>query len=58
MINPGDIMIKFTAPEELLIKVTDNLDEVAIKILELISIDPAYTTTYIAHTLSTSRKTV
>lgn len=54
MINPGDIMIKFTAPEELLIKVTDNLDEVAIKILELISIDPAYTTTYIAHTLSTS----
>lgn len=59
-INPGDIMIKFTAPEDRVIrsvtgrvtekvtdKVTDTLDETSLKILNLL-----------AENLSLSRKTV
>lgn len=70
-INPGDIMIKFTAPENLVIRfitpkvtdkvtnrVTENLDEKAAQILALLSEDPAYTSTAIAEKLSLSRKTV
>ena len=70
-INPGDIMIKFTAPEDRLIrsvtgrvtekvtdKVTDTLDETSLKILNLLAADPAYTTTFLAEKLSLSRKTV
>lgn len=70
-INPGDIMIEFTAPEDRIIrsvtrkvtdrvteKVTDNLDEKAIQILALISEDPAYTSAAMAEKLSLSRKTV
>ena len=70
-INPGDIMIEFTAPEDRIIrsvtrkvtdgvteKVTDRLDEKSIQILALISEDPAYTSTAIAEKLSISRKTV
>ncbi len=66
-INPGDIMIEFTAPEERGIrsvtdrgteKVTDCLDEKIIQILELISENPAYTSSAIAEKLSISRKTV
>ena len=45
-INPGDIMIKFTAPEG------------SLKILNLLAVDPAYTTTFLADNLSLSRKTV
>ena len=70
-INPSDIMIEFTAPEDRVIrsvtckvtdrvteKVTDNLDEKSIRILALISEDPAYTSTAISEKLSISRKTV
>ena len=70
-INPGDIMIEFTAPEDRIIrsvtrkvtdrvreKVIDNLDEKAIQILALISEDPAYTSAAMAEKLSLSRKTV
>lgn len=66
-INPGDIMIKFTAPEDRTIrsvtgrvteKVTDTLDETSLKILNLLTVDPAYTTTFLAESLSLSRKTV
>ena len=39
-------------------KVTDTLDEKSVRILELISEDPAYTSTAIAEKLSLSRKTV
>ena len=45
-INSGDIMIKFTAPEG------------SLKILNLLAVDPAYTTTFLADNLSLSRKTV
>ena len=64
-------MIEFTAPEDRVIrsvtrkvtdrvteKVTDTLDEKSVRILELISEDPAYTSTAIAEKLSLSRKTV
>ena len=64
-------MIKFTAPEDRVIrsvtgrvtekvtdKVTDTLDETSLKILNLLAIDPAYTTTFLAENLSLSRKTV
>ena len=89
-INPGDIMIKFSAPEDRVIrsvtgrvtekvtdkvtdvirsvtgrvtekvtdKVTDTLDETSLKILNLLAVDPAYTTTFLAENLSLSRKTV
>ena len=70
-INPGDIMIRFTATEDRVIrsvtsrvtekvtdKVTDTLDETSLKILNLLAADPAYTTTFLAENLSLSRKTV
>ena len=62
-INPGDIMIEFTAPDDRVIrevtdKVTDNLDEKSIKILALIIENPAYTSTVMSEKLSISRKTV
>ena len=70
-INPSDIMIEFTAPENRVIrsnthkvtdrvteKVTDNLDEKSIQVLGLLSEDPAYTSTVIANKLLLSRKTV
>lgn len=70
-INPGDIMIKFTAPEDRIIrsvtsqvtdkvtdKVTDTLDETSLRILNLLAVDPAYTTAFLAESLSLSRKTI
>lgn len=56
-------MIEFTAPEDRVIrsvtrKVTDILDEKSVRILDLISEDPAYTSAAIAEKLSLSRKTV
>lgn len=62
-INPGDIMIKFTAPDDRVIRevtdrVTDNLDEKSIKILALIIENPAYTSNVMSEKLSISRKTV
>ena len=70
-INPGDIMIEFSAPEDWIIrsvtsrvtekvteKVTDNLDEKSLQILSLLSEDPAYTSSVISEKLGISRKTV
>lgn len=56
-------MIEFTAPEDRVIrsvtrKVTDTLDEKSVRILDLISEDPAYTSAAIAEKLSLNRKTV
>ena len=39
-------------------KVTDTLDEVSLKILNLLAVDPAYTTTFLAESLSLSWKTI
>lgn len=70
MVNPGDIMIKFTGPEDRIIRVTEKVtdkvtDRVTDKVtdrerevLELIIIDPGYTTAQIAEKMSVSRKTI
>lgn len=70
-INPGDIMIKFTAPEDRVIrfgsqgvttkvtaKVTIKVTDKEIEVLDLIREDPGYSMDEIAKRLSVSRKTV
>lgn len=66
-IHPGDIMIKFTAPEDRIIhtkqgrvteKVTERVTEKEKKILELLLEDPAYTYQELASRLSISRKSI
>ena len=52
--HPGDIMIKFTGPEDCIIRVTEKEK----RVLELITEDPGYTTTQIAEKMSVTRKTV
>ena len=69
-VNPGDIMIKFTGPEERIIRVTDRLsDRLSEKLsdklsdkekltLELLVEDPGYTSPQIADKLGVSRVSV
>lgn len=70
-INPGDIMVQFTAPQNRVVrsvtsevteKVTDKvtvpLNEKESRLLALLSEDPAYTSAELAKLLSLSRKTV
>ena len=70
-VNPGDIMIKFSAPEELVVrsirpkvtekvieKVIENLDDKSLKILKLLVEDPGYKYVELAEKLSLSQKTI
>lgn len=69
-VHPGDIMIKFTGPEDKIIRVSDkmsgklsdnlsdNLSDKEQKTLRLIIEDPGYTTSQIAEKLSVSRVSV
>ena len=65
-INPGDIMIKFTAPEDRVIrvtervtvKVTDKVTDKEQELLTLLTEDPGYTMPQLAERMSVSRKTV
>lgn len=69
-VNPGDIMIKFTGPENRIIRVTDRLsDQLSEKLsdklsdkekltLELLVEDPGYTSPQIAEKLGVSRVSV
>ena len=65
-INPGDIMIKFTALEDRVIrvtervtvKVTDTVTDKEQELLTLLTEDPGYTMPQLAERLSVSRKTV
>ncbi|MBR5339093.1 MAG: putative DNA binding domain-containing protein [Lachnospiraceae bacterium] len=69
-VNPGDIMIKFTGPEERIIRVTDRLsDRLSEKLsdklsdkekrtFELLIEDPGYTSPQIAEKLGVSRVSV
>lgn len=69
-VNPGDIMIKFTGPEERIIRVTDKVtervtdqvtDEVTereYELLKLLNEDPGYTTIQLAEKMSVTRKTI
>lgn len=66
MVNPGDIMVKFSAPDDRIVrapgrvteKVTEKVTEEEGRLLELLSIDPGYTYGNLAEALSVSRKTV
>lgn len=70
-VNPRDIMIKFSAPEELVVrsirpkvtekvieKVIENLDDKSLKILKLLVEDPGYKYVELAEKLSLSQKTI
>ena len=65
-INLGDIMIQFTAPEDLVMRVTERVtvkvtDEVTGKgqtVLTLLAEDPGYPMPQLAERLGVSRKTV
>lgn len=61
-INPGDIMIKFTAPEDRIIQVTDKVTDKAGKgeqaLFALLTEDPGYTMLQLGEKLNISRKTV
>ena len=65
-VNSGDIMIKFTGPEDRIIRVSgglseklsDKLSEKEQKTLELLIEDPGYTSPQIAEKLSVSRVSV
>ena len=70
-VNPGDIMIKFSAPEELVVrsirpkvtekvieKVIENLDDKSLKILKLLLENPGYKYVELAEKLSLSQKTI
>ena len=69
-VNPGDIMIKFTGPEDRIIRVTDKVNEkvnegvnvhVNDRQKELLSYlvqDPGYTVSQLAEKMQVSRKTI
>ena len=62
-INPGDIMIKFTAPEDRVVgsavkKVTERVTEKERELLGLLLEDPGYTMLQLAEKMKISRKTV
>ena len=66
-VNPGDIMIKFTASEDRLVrstthkvveKVVEKVSETEAVILDLLHEDPAYSYTAIAQKAGVSKKTV
>ena len=67
IVHPKDIMIKFTAPEDRIVRafsykvterVTERVTENEMEILSLLMEDPAYTYKDLAEKLSISRKTI
>ena len=70
IVNPGDIMVKFTAPadrvifsgrrvtEKVTVRVTEKVTVKENEILELLFEDPAYTLVAMAEKLGVSRKTI
>ncbi len=57
-VHPGDIMIKFTAPEERVVRVNDKVNEQEKKVLELLYEEPVFTVTVLAKRMNVSRKTI
>ncbi len=61
-VHPGYIMVKFTGPEDRIVRVksglSDKLSDKERKILELIIEDPGYSSRQIAEILNISRVTV
>ena len=66
MVNSGDIMVKFTAPEDRIVhgpgkvtdRVTDKVTDAEKRILEALKIDPGYSYVSLAEILGISKKTV
>lgn len=70
IINPGDIMVKFAAPEDRIVygpgkvtdgvtdRVTDKVTDTEKKILETLRIDPGYSYVILAEKLGVSKKTI
>ena len=61
-VNPGDIMIKFTAPEDRIVsmtkEVTDGVTDQEERTLKLLYEDPGFTTAELTERLGVSRKSV
>jgi len=61
-INPSDIMVKFTAPEEQVVQkfdgVTDGVTDAEIKVLKELKMDPGYSYIKLAQNLKISPKSV
>ena len=61
-VHPSDIMIKFTAPEERVVRVNDRVNdrvnEQEKKVLELLYEDPGFTVTVLAKRMNVSRKSI
>lgn len=62
VVNPGDIMVKFTALEDQIVRrpgrVTDRVTDQELEVFELLQEDPGYTYGDMAEKLSVSRKTI
>ena len=65
-VHPGDIMIKFTGPEDRIVRVTDKgtngvtgeVTDRERQVLQLLIEDPGYTMPQLAEKMTVSRKTV
>jgi ATP-dependent DNA helicase RecG len=69
-VHPGDIMLKFTAPEDRIVRVNDKLNdrlndklnvqlnEKEMQIVRLLTEDPAYTVTQLSQMMNVSRTTI
>lgn len=65
-VHPNDIMIKFTGPEDRIIRIkngvsgslSDKLSDKELKTLELLAVDPGYTSQQIADIMNVSRVSV
>lgn len=58
LVNPGDNMVKFTAPKERIVRGFGRVTEKENRVLELIQIDPGFTYGDLAKKLKLSRKTI
>ena len=57
-VHPSDIMIKFTAPEDRILRVTKEVTDKEKKVLELLYEDPGFTMPALAEKMNVRRKTI
>lgn len=57
-INPNDIMIKFTGPEDRVVRISNRVNDRERKMLILLEQDPGFTVTQSAQRMNVSRKTI
>ena len=58
IVHPGDIMIKFTAPEDRIIRVTDKVTDQEKRLLNFLYEDPDLTMPALAEKMKVSRKSI